>query len=430
MTDRGSAFVEVTSPGWAFWRAAVDTGVGVIVGSLYAFLGVLVMGIVGEEALSALYRQIDLDPVFRASTGVMLLAWAVLAITVPFLSAAERVAALRAVETSARTHPDMPPPPQLRRRLAVPPRTFLKHVGITLSWCLGVLAALCLIMILVTEEFREDLVMWAVLAGMVLAVVAATVLTSAAERGVEREEPRVKGLNALWRRLVPQADAADRRRRDAAPEASVPRWLTVPSARMLSRISGILLAATGIALASFMLSIFLRQQCRTCEPITWGEPVEDVIDVLSLASGAAIALCAAVGAVAWFGGVVLQVVREAALAAWAAQATPRRIDPAVIAPLLTGRRALVRLQYGLCTAGAASVILAVGVVWAGSALFAPGPVIAAGATLIAVGFLLGWGDAGRSARERQRIRDALLPGDAGAELGDEATPGVPRAKRR
>lgn len=430
MNGRSSAFVEVSSPGWTFWRAAVDTGVGLIVGSLYAFVGVVVMGIVGEEALSALYRQIDLDPVFRASVGVMLMVWALLALTVPFVSAAERVAALHAVEAAARTHPDMPPPPQLRRRLAGPPRAFLKTVGTTLSWSFGVLAALCLIMILVTEEFREDLVMWAVLVGIILATVAAAVLASAADRAVEREEPRVRGLNALWQRRVPQADDADRKGRGAAPETEVPRWLTVPSAGVLARVSGILLAATGIALAAFMVSVFLRQQCRRCEPITWDRPVEDAIDVLSLASGAAIALCAAVGVIAWIGGVLLQVVREVALAAWAAEPQQRRVDPAVIAPLLVGRRALVRLQYGLCTVGAAVGILAVGVVWAESALFEPAPVLAAAAALILGGFLMGWIDGGRSARERQRIRDALLPGDAGRELLDDTLPGVRRAKRR
>ena len=48
MTRPTAVFVEVSSPGWAFWRAALDTCVGLSIGTLYTFLGIVVVGIVGE----------------------------------------------------------------------------------------------------------------------------------------------------------------------------------------------------------------------------------------------------------------------------------------------------------------------------------------------------------------------------------------------
>ena len=135
MTRPTAVFVEVSSPGWAFWRAALDTCVGLSIGTLYTFLGIVVVGIVGEEALSSLYWQIDLDPLFRASMGVILLIAAVLAIVVPFVLVAERFAALRAVEASARENPDAVPQRSLRTELAKAPAAYLQTTGTVLFWC-------------------------------------------------------------------------------------------------------------------------------------------------------------------------------------------------------------------------------------------------------------------------------------------------------
>ena len=41
MTRPTAVFVEVSSPGWAFWRAALDTCVGLSIGTLYTFLGIV-----------------------------------------------------------------------------------------------------------------------------------------------------------------------------------------------------------------------------------------------------------------------------------------------------------------------------------------------------------------------------------------------------
>lgn len=424
----GATFVEVSSRGWAFWRACLDTCVGLVVGTLYAFLGILVLGIVGEEALSSLYREIDLDPVFRASMGVVLLAGAVLGIGVPLVFAIERFAAFRAAEESAAVQPDGVPSFGFRMALAKPPFAHLQTLGTAVFWCVAGLGGIFALGVLFTEDLREDVVSWIVLAAMVAVAVAASLLRGSARRGVERTKDRFDREQARWKRLVSEADAADAQRRLASVEVEAPRWLVVPTGRTLGRIANVLLAATFVALGAFLLSVFLRQQCRTCDPVSWSEPIETGIDVLSLASGIAIATCAAAGAIAWIGGVALQFVREIALAGWAAHGGPRRVDPQAIGPLLTGNRAIVRLQIGLCTIGAGLLVLGTGALWAESQLLTPGVVLPLAGVLILVGLVLGWTDAGRSRRERQTIRDALSPGDVGNP--QRATSGRRRPRRQ
>lgn len=419
----GSSFVEVSSPGWAFWRAFLDTCVGLIVGTLYGFLAILVMGIVGEEALSSLYREIDLDPVFRASMGVILAAGAILAVVVPLVMVAERSAAFRAVEASALARPEDVPQRQLRRELNKPPYAHLQTYGLVLFWCVAGLGILLALGLLLDEDLREDAEFWIALAVIAAVALVAELVRRAGRRGVARTQERVSAQRSRWERLVPGAETSDGRRRAASVEEETPRWLTVPSARTVGRFANILLAATFVALAAFMLSVFLRQQCRTCDPVTWNQPVETGIDVLSLSSGIAIAACAAAGVIAWLSGVALQFGREIALARWAAQGA-RRVPPTVVLPLLTGNRAVVRLQFGLSTLGAALLILGTGVTWAESGLLDADGVLWAGGILIVSGFVLGWTDAARSRRERQTVRDATFPGD-----GDH-DPLSPRESRR
>ncbi|WP_223626634.1 hypothetical protein [Microbacterium sp. EST19A] len=405
-----SSFVEVSSPAWAFWRAFLDTCVGLVVGTLYAFLAILVMGIVGEDALSSLYREIDLDPVFRASMGAILAAGAILAIGVPLVMIAERSAAFRAAEAVALSRPDGVPQRQLRLELSKPPSAHLQTFGLVLFWCVAGLGFLLALGLLFDEDLREDVEFWIALAVMAAVALLAELVRRAGRRGVARTQERVSAQQSRWERLASMADAADARRRAASIEMETPRWLTTPSAKTVGRIANILLAATFVALAAFMLSVFLRQQCRTCDPVTWAEPVENGIDVLSLASGIAIAACAAAGVVAWLSGVALQFGREIALARWAAQGA-RRVSPIVVLPLITRNRAVVRLQRGLAAVGAALVILGTGVTWAESRLLDADVVLWAGGILIVSGFVLGWTDAARSSRERQAIRDATFPGD-------------------
>lgn len=413
MTPSGSAFVEVSSPGWAFWRVLLDTGVGAVVGLLYAFLGILVVGVVGEEALSSLYRQVDLDPLFRASMGALLVVAGVLVLVVPIVFVAERFAALRAVDRAAARHPEAVPAYGIRAELVLAPQTHLERVGVIVFWCLAGLGALWALAVSFTEDLREDIVNWYALGVIAILAVIAQVLASAGRRRVVRDADRMEALWRGWRTRLPDAERRDADHRAAAPVQPAPRWLTFPRSKTLQRIAGWLIGATLIALAAFMLSVFLRQQCRQCDPITWDEPMENGIDVLSLASGVAIALCAALGALAWTGGVVLQFAREIAAARWVADGRARSGDLEAVVPLLEGHRAAGRLQRGLAAVGVAGIIVSTGAAWAEwTALDAPA-VLGWSAAMILVGFLLGWADTARARRERQLVRDATFPGDAG-----------------
>jgi len=422
MSRPAAMFVEVTSPGWAFWRALVDTCIGMIVGTLYTFVGIIVVGIVGEEALSSLYWQIDLDTLFRASMGVFLLAAALLAALVPVVVVAERFAALRAVEAAALENPDAVPQHSLRQTLQASPAALLQKTGTVMFWCVVGLGALLALGVLFTEDLREDAVSWVALLVIAVLAAGAAAVRRLGRRAVERVGPRVSTQWSRWKRLVPLAERRDADRRDAAMRTVVPRWLAVPSAQTVGRIAKILLTATLLSLAAFMLSVFMRQQCRTCDPVYWDEPIENGIDVLSLTSGAAIAMCAALGIVAWLGGVVLQFSRERALVRWVSDGVPRRVDTSLVESLLAGDRSMVRLQIGLSVVGAGALIVGTGAIWADwTAMDARWPLVAA-VVLIASGFVIGWADSRRRRRERQLARDALFPGDVGRR-GDATTRG-------
>ena len=429
MTRRAAVFVEVSSPGWAFWRAALDTCVGLSVGTLYTFLGIVVVGIVGEEALSSLYWQIDLDPLFRASMGVILLIAAVLAIVVPFVLVAERFAALRAVEASARENPDAVPQRSLRTELAKAPAAYLQTTGTVLFWCLVGLGALFALAVVFTEDLREDGVVWAVLLVFAVLALAAAMLRRLGRRLVERDDARMRDHWSRWKQLVPRAEASDSDRREAAIRAVVPQWLSTPSRRTLGRVARALLTATLVSLGAFMISVFIRQQCRNCDPVYWNEPIENGIDVLSLSSGAALAVCAALGILAWVGGVILQFARERALASWVSDGASRSVDVSLVEPLLFGTRSMVRLQLGLTAVGAGAVVVGMGALWAEWAAMDTRAVLLTAVVLIALGLAVGWADARRSRRERQLARDALFPGDVG-RVDEDKPAAITRERRR
>lgn len=413
MTPR---IVEVSSPGWTFWRACLDTGIGLIVGSLYAFVGILIIAIVGEEALSALYREIDLDPVFRAGMGVIVAVCAALALIVPPVFVAERFAAFRAVERAALADPDGIPPRQLRQALAKAPAAQLESMGAITSWCLGGLGALFLIAVLVTD-LRDDPVSWSAFGVMVALTVVYGALASFGHRLRRRSEERVTTQHERWARLSPLVDEADARRRDAAPAADLPRALTVPSARVSGRIVFFAVVTLVVSLGAFIVSVYIRQQCRYCDPVYYAEPIERGIDVLSLASGIALACCATVGVVLWVASVVLLRVRERVLARWARDAAPRRVDLDAVTPVITGARALVRVHRAAAAVGAAATVIALAALAAESTLLDAVALLWTTVILLPAGFAVGLMDAASRRRERQAVRDTCAPGDVPHPVG-------------
>lgn len=421
--------VEVSSPGWTLWRACLDTAIGLIVGSLYAFVGILIIAIVGEEALGALYREVDLDPVFRAAMGVIVAVWAVLALIVPPVFVAERFAAFRAVERAALAAPDGIPPRSLRQALAKAPAAQLESMGAITSWCLGGLGALFLIALLVTD-LRDDPVAWSVFGVIVAMAVVQAALSSLGHRLRRRSEDRVTHQHERWKRLSPLVDEADARRRDAAPAADLPRLLTVPSARVSARIVFFAVVALVISLGAFIVSVYIRQQCRYCDPISYDEPIERGIDVLSLASGVALACCAIVGVVLWVGSVILLRAREGVLARWARGSGPRRVDADAVTPVITGARALVRVHRAAAAVGAAATVLALAALAAESSLLDADALLWAAAILLPAGFACGLVDAATRRRERQDVRDACAPGDVPHPVGHGGAPRSKKARSR
>ncbi len=417
--------VEVSSAGWTFWRACLDTGIGLIVGSLYAFVGILVIAIVGEEALGALYREVDLDPVFRAGMGVIVAVWAVLALIVPPVFVAERFAAFGAVERAALADPDGIPPRPLRQALAKAPAARLESMGAITSWCLGGLGALFLIALLVTD-LRDDPVAWSAFGVIVALAVVEAALSALGHRLRRRSEDRVAHHHERWKRLSPLVDGADARRREAAPASDLPRVLTVPSARVSARIVFFAVIALVVSLGAFIVSVYIRQQCRYCDPISYVEPIERGIDVLSLASGVALACCATVGAVLWVGSVILLRVREGVLARWARDAGTRRVDVDAVTPVITGARALVRVHRAAAAVGAAATVLALAALAAESTLLDADALLWATVILLPGGFAFGLVDAASRRRERQDVRDACAPGDVPHPVGHG---GAPRTKK-
>lgn len=411
----GASFVEVSSPGWAFWRALADACIGASAGALYAFLGILIAGIVGEEALSSLYGQFDLDPIFRASMGVFLVVAASLGVGVPLVFVAERLAALRAVE---RLPHDAVPPRSVRLSLMSSPFTFMRSTGTVLFWCAAGIGVLFVLVASLTGDTGEQAGTWILIGGAAALALLGQLLRVGGRRGVDRTRDRTAALHASWKKNVVAARRADEQRREASIEAVLPTWSASPQARLVGIAAKALLVAASVSLGAFMLSVLLRQQCRSCEPVTWSDPVESGIDVLSLASGIAILACATVGVAAWIGSIALQFVREIALFRWVSDGSPRRIDVSRVAPLLVERRAAVRAGRGLCGLGMILLIFGWGVQWADAEILDDRALPLTGGALVLIGFVIGWTDAARSRRERQMIRDVLFPGDV-AQGGED-----------
>ncbi|MBO0981936.1 hypothetical protein [Microbacterium sp. SD291] len=429
----GSRIVEVSSPALTLVRALEAAGAGAAIGTGFTFLGVLVLGIVGEEALSAYYSTLDLDPLFRSSMGALLVVALVLGAIVPWLFLVDRFVVLGVAERQAATHAasvgDQPVPAKtFRTSLSIVPGTGLVSGGIVIMLTAGLLGAVLLGMIVFDEEMREEPFVW--IAFVVFAAItgAGAAMKAAAARVIARTEPRVQAVRQRWSRALREAERADAVQRDAAPLGVLPRVVTVPSAHALDRSAIVVAMVTFAAIGVFVVSVLLRQQCRSCDPITWIDPVETGIDVLSLASGGALMLCAIAGAAMWIASLLLQRVRERSMRAWVADGAPRRVDEDALRPFLIDMRAAERFARALGALGAAALVFGTGIDWSGWGDVDPLPVQAAGAVSIVAAVLISILDSPRARSERQALRDAAFPGDIGPAA--PAQPGKGRAARR
>lgn len=426
----GSRIVELGSPGLTAVRALEAAGVGAAVGTGFAFLGILVLGIVGEEALSAYYWALDLDPLFRASMGALLVVALVLGAVVPWLFLVDRFLVLRVAERHAADAGDLTVPAgRFRASLSTVPGEGLATGGVVLMIAAGVLAAIALGMIVFDDELRAEPVVWIASVVFAVLIAAGAAMKGISARMAARVGPRVQAVRQRWSQHLSAGERADAGQREAAPLGVLPRIVTIPSAQALGR-SAVVVATVAFAAAGvFMLSVLLRQQCRGCDPITWVEPVEDGIDVLSLLGGGALMLCAAAGSVMWLSGLVLQRIRERAIRSWVADGAPRRVEEGELRPFLVDMRAAERFARALAAVGGAALVLGTGADWSGWGEVDPGPVRLAGALAIAAAVVISILDSPRARRERQALRDATFPGDVAVDDGGRGRHGE-RNRRR
>lgn len=426
----GSRIVELGSPGLTAVRALEAAGVGAAIGTGFTFLGVLVLGIVGEEALSAYYWALDLDPLFRASMGALLVVALVLGAVVPWLFLVDRFLVLRIAERQAADAGDLAVPAgHLRASLSVIPGQRLASGGLILLLSAGLLAAIALGMIVFDDEMRAEPFVWIVLVAFAVLTAAGAAMKGFASVMTARISPRVQAVRQRWSRLLGEAERADAEHREAAPLGVLPRIVTVPSAHALRRSAAVVGMVTFVAIGVFMLSVFLRQQCRGCDPITWVEPVEDGIDVLSLLGGGALTLCAVAGAVMWLSGLVLRRIREQAIRTWVADGAARRVEEEELKPFLLDMRAAERFARALAAVGGAALILGTGADWSGWGDVDSGPVLLAGALAIAAAVVISILDSPRARRERQALRDATFPGDVAQGEGGHGRGAALRGRR-
>lgn len=403
--------VELSSPGLAVVRGLADAGIGAAIGVGYGFLLILVLGIVGEETLWSVYR--DLEPLLQGALGTLLVFAVVLAVVVPVLLLIERFTVLRLGERHVAEHPDEVPSQSFRTALDVAPGEGLAVAGTIVMVVFGLLGAISLGMFLFGDEFREEPVVWIAAAGSAVLFAVGWMLRRSARGVADRSGARVAALRRQWAPVLSAAVNRDAAQRRSAPYGVLPRIVVVPSARALGRGVRIVGIVAGVASLIFIVSVVLRQPCRGCDQLSWDQPMEDAIDVLSLSGGGLLVLCGVVGGLLWLSGLALQAVREAALRRWAADGAPRQADAGVLPDFLIGQRAARRAARALAAVGTVALAAASGIDQQGSSDVAALPIAVSGAAALAVAVALGIREESRARADRQALRDATFPGDVG-----------------
>ncbi|MGM1017346.1 MAG: hypothetical protein ACQEW8_07410 [Actinomycetota bacterium] len=418
---------EIMTPALGLARALVDVSVGAVVGTVLTFLGILVLGIAGEEALSAFYSSLDLDPLFRATMGVILVMGLVVGFLLPTTLIIEKFAARAAVREQSDLRPEIVPNARVEHLLEPSPGPLIRGTGLALIILGGTAAGICLLLLLTDGGFADDIETWVGIlggagiigVGVLLRNRGAAVITSAKTSGHPGSAHRTKQRAIAVRN--------EKRRRMDAPRDTLPRIVRTPSAAAMRGVTRVMTVVVTVAAGAFFLSIFLRQQCRTCDPITWDAPMEDGIDALSLLSSGALVLSGVIAVLLWIGGWVLQTVRERALAAWAATGVPRRVAVDDVRPFLAEPRAASRFARACGALGAAMLTVAIGIEWSGWQDADPMIALVPGGAAIMLGVLTSFGDSERERRERQALRDVTFPGDPTVEKASTARRGTPDA---
>lgn len=216
-------------------------------------------------------------------------------------------------------------------------------------------------------------------------------------------------IGEVWSARVLAETAASERARRSRPRAveygGGHRALTWVE-RYGTRAAGAVGAVGGVL---FAVGLYARQQCRTCDPVYYGEPLENAIDVVMLLAAPLIALSLLLlvtGAVAaWLADVVAvrtlrRLADEGAPSPTAAQLRPVLTEAT---PAFGAATVVIAAAWGLVPVAvvAASLLPGEG--------FDVGAIALGAIGAVAVG-VLAWSE-GAGARVRSRLRGAWSPGD-------------------
>ncbi|MFF2493434.1 hypothetical protein [Agromyces sp. NPDC058064] len=396
-------------------RAVGDACIGLLLGVVAVFLLGLVIGIVGEEALGALSRELELDAAMRGSFGSVFVVVPAAAALLGIAGGVERLLWPRALARQRRDDPEAVPPSLIRRRVRTSPGVLFGRVGLALG-IVGLCASLLMLGVATTDSGGAgDPVTWFVLLGGLVAT-AVWLLARPAWKAVDR-----RWNERLAAARGPQGDVsraldAERARRERARPDDGPAILDPAVDRRLRRLTGFAAIPFAVACAAWMLSVYARQQCRTCDPVSYEQPVEQSIDGLSLASGIGVLVTTATLAACGLAWLVLAARRRGAAARWVADGAPRRTPVERLERLLLGDPAAVGFARLLAAFAAPPLMLA----FTGIPLFGvdhsvpwidvDACVLAAGGLLVAA-IMVSLVDGPRAARSRNRVRAACSPGD-------------------
>lgn len=423
---------ELDSPALMLVSALRDVVVGLTVGSVGTFLLLVVLGILEEETslFDGLGVALDLDALFRACMGSVLVSWAVMTLAWPGVLIAERFALLSAAEGFTAQHPQDAPPRDVRERLRSAPGELVRGVGIVVLWIgTGVTALFLLVtLIMQVQGENEDGIGWVLTAGCASIAALGYGLSRMGDSIASRQTRRVDALVSTWGSRSRAADGAERRMRAALPVAELPRALGRRRRDgVFATVAPWILGAGGVM---FMLSIVLRQPCRGCDQNEWGPAGEGLIDSLSAAGGAILTGLGIASVGVWLFSVARMFIAEEVLRRWLAAASRVRVDDEKLREFLLVPSAARLGATTLAAFGTSLLMVAGGVAiaeWEGldpSIGFAVGQAMLLAAVLAG---LLAWR---REIALRSLVRDRTLPGDSVSRESLEREGGEPGRRRR
>ncbi|WP_022890363.1 hypothetical protein [Agromyces italicus] len=411
-------FVEVPETAdSAFWRTAVGLSIALAVGTGASWAALLIAAIVGDEALWQLSHELDVEAFLRATVLPLFGLAAALAITIPLLGALDVAAALRLLERHASAEPGQVPSSVHRARLAILPARHVRRAALVVAVIAMAVGGFCLLFALIDDEGRTPIV-WTIIGVSLVAVLGWLVVRSSLVSVEERQEYRRAVLEAGWADTVTVADLSEQRRREASTAIEPPPQLLPTFTRRIDRAIVVAACALGAAVAIWFVSVWLRQPCRRCDERYFDDPIERLIDGLSLWGGVAIACAMVVTAALVVVRLVLMRRVEVGAMRWVADGRPRRVPGEVAESMLLGPRAGLwtsRLIVAVFAPFAAFVVLAALVdpeLPLGGVAVAIALAVAVAAPVVAA--LVGLADLRSAARERNVLRAVLSPGDPDA----------------